>query len=141
MVPDRSLAEVKAEFAKWRQERKKKTRTPDDLKDLAVQLQEKYPIAQISKELGINYTDLRKWGRDTHPHPHPLHNHAIQLQPDFAEIPVWTSSKLVSEQKAPERQELNLELISPTGVRLLARGCLPADYLRSLFEAFGVKGA
>ena len=136
MVPDRSLAEVKAEFAKWRQERKKKTRTPDDLKDLAVQLQEKYPIAQISKELGVNYADLRKWGHDIRPH-----NHAIQLQPDFAEIPVWTSSKLVSEQKAPERQELNLELISPTGVRLLARGCLPADYLRSLFEAFGVKGA
>ncbi len=55
-----SLEQVRQRFEAWRQQRKKRTRIPQDLWQAAVALSEKYSLCHLSKALRVNHTALKK---------------------------------------------------------------------------------
>ena len=54
-----SLEEIRDQFETWRHTRQKRGPIPDRLWEAAVGLSGNYTILQISKALGLNYTDLK----------------------------------------------------------------------------------
>ena len=59
-IPDQSLSEVKEQFKTWRRTRKSLRPIPKDLWEAAVNLTAKHSISQISKELALDYSTLKK---------------------------------------------------------------------------------
>ena len=56
------LNEVKEEFRNWRENRPgKKGATPEELKNKAIKLLEKYPLMKVSKELSVYPKQLKTW--------------------------------------------------------------------------------
>jgi len=55
-----SLEQVRQRFEAWRQQRKKRTRIPQDLWQAAVALSEKHSLCHLSKALRVNHTALKK---------------------------------------------------------------------------------
>ena len=59
-TPRPSLSEVKEQFKTWRRTRKSPRRIPKKLWQAAVSLTGMYSISQISKELVVDYSALKK---------------------------------------------------------------------------------
>jgi hypothetical protein len=59
-VPSQSLREVKEQFKTWRKTRKSPRPIPENLWAAAVSLTTQHSISQISKELVVDYTALKK---------------------------------------------------------------------------------
>ena len=59
-TPPPSLSEVKEQFKNWRRTRKSHRPIPEKLWQAAVSLTAKHSISQISKELVVDYTALKK---------------------------------------------------------------------------------
>jgi hypothetical protein len=59
-TPPPSLSEVKEQFKNWRRTRKSHRPIPEKLWQAAVSLTAKHAISQISKELVVDYTALKK---------------------------------------------------------------------------------
>ena len=59
-IPDQGLSEVKEKFKTWRRTRKSLRPIPKDLWEAAVNLTAKHSISQISKELALDYSTLKK---------------------------------------------------------------------------------
>ena len=59
-IPGQSLSEVKEQFKTWRRTRKKLRPIPKKLWTAAVNLTAKHSISQISKELVLDYSTLKK---------------------------------------------------------------------------------
>ena len=59
-VPSQSLSEVKEQFKAWRRTRKSPRPIPQKLWAAAVSLTAKHSISQISKELVVDYSALKK---------------------------------------------------------------------------------
>jgi hypothetical protein len=59
-TPRPSLSEVKEQFKIWRRTRKTPRPIPEDLWESAVSLTAKHSISQISKELVLDYSALKK---------------------------------------------------------------------------------
>ena len=59
-VPNQSLREVKEQFKNWRKTRKSPRPIPVNLWAAAVSLTSKYSISQISRELVLDYSTLKK---------------------------------------------------------------------------------
>ena len=59
-TPRPSMTEVKEQFKIWRRTRKSLRPIPDKLWAAAVNLTAKHSISQISKELALDYTALKK---------------------------------------------------------------------------------
>jgi hypothetical protein len=55
-----NLEQVRQRFEAWRQQRKKRTRIPQDLWQAAVALSEKHSLCHLSKALRVNHTALKK---------------------------------------------------------------------------------
>ncbi len=55
-----SLEQVRQRFEAWRQQRKKRTRIPQNLWQAAVALSEQHSLCHLSKALRVNYTALKK---------------------------------------------------------------------------------
>jgi hypothetical protein len=60
LIPRPSLREVKEQFKIWRRTRKSPRPIPEQLWEAAVGLTAKHSISQISKELVLDYTALKK---------------------------------------------------------------------------------
>ncbi|MBT6499407.1 MAG: hypothetical protein HOK67_05845 [Deltaproteobacteria bacterium] len=58
-VPTITLATVKQQFKKWRDNRQHRRRIPDELWEAAASLSGQYSIHYISKSLGVNHSALR----------------------------------------------------------------------------------
>ncbi len=58
--PPPSLREVKEQFKNWRRTRKSHRRIPEELWQAAISLTANHSISQISKELVVDYTALKK---------------------------------------------------------------------------------
>ena len=59
-APSQTLSQVKEQFKTWRKTRKSPRPIPKKLWAAAVSLTSKYSISQISKELVLDYTTLKK---------------------------------------------------------------------------------
>ena len=59
-TPHPSLSEVKAQFKNWRRTRKSPRPIPEQLWQAAVSLTAKHSVSQISKELVLDYSALKK---------------------------------------------------------------------------------
>ena len=59
-IPSQSLSEVKEQFKTWRRTRKNLRPIPKKLWAAAVNLTAKHSISQISKELVLDYSTLKK---------------------------------------------------------------------------------
>ena len=59
-IPGQSLSEVKEQFKTWRRTRKSLRPIPQKLWAAAVNLTAKHSISQISKELVLDYSTLKK---------------------------------------------------------------------------------
>jgi hypothetical protein len=59
-TPPPSLSEVKEQFKNWRRTRKSHRPIPEKLWQAAVSLTAKHTLSQISKELVVDYTALKK---------------------------------------------------------------------------------
>jgi hypothetical protein len=59
-TPPPSLSDVKEQFKNWRRTRKSHRPIPEKLWQAAVSLTAKHSISQISKELAVDYTALKK---------------------------------------------------------------------------------
>ena len=59
-TPLPSLSEVKAQFKIWRRTRKSPRPIPEELWEAAVSLTAKHSISQISKELVVDYSALKR---------------------------------------------------------------------------------
>ena len=57
------LLKLKQQFEHWRQTRSGKNNTPPDLMSEAVKLLLKHPVTLVSKQLGLNHTTLKAWGK------------------------------------------------------------------------------
>ena len=60
LIPGQSLSEVKEQFKTWRRTRKNLRPIPKKLWAAAVNLTAKHSISQISKELVLDYSTLKK---------------------------------------------------------------------------------
>ena len=60
LIPRPSLSEVKEQFKIWRRTRKSPRPIPEQLWEAAVSLTAKHSISQISKELVVDYSALKK---------------------------------------------------------------------------------
>ncbi len=60
LVPRPSLSEVKAQFKNWRRTRKSPRPIPEQLWQAAVSLTAAHTVSQISKELVLDYSALKK---------------------------------------------------------------------------------
>jgi hypothetical protein len=60
LVPRPSLSEVKAQFKNWRRTRKSPRPIPEQLWEAAVSLTAAHTVSQISKELVLDYSALKK---------------------------------------------------------------------------------
>ena len=54
-----TVEQVRDQFEQWRNTREKRTDIPDELWQAAISLAEHTSVYQISKELRLNYTDLK----------------------------------------------------------------------------------
>jgi hypothetical protein len=59
-TPPCSLSEVKEQFKNWRRTRKSPRPIPEQLWEAAVSLTAKHSVSQISKELVVDYSALKK---------------------------------------------------------------------------------
>jgi len=59
-TPEQLLSEVKDQFRKWRRTRKSPRPMPEELWQAAVSLSANHSISQISRELIIDYSTLKK---------------------------------------------------------------------------------
>jgi hypothetical protein len=59
-VPSQTLSQVKEQFKTWRKTRKSPRPIPENLWSAAVGLTAKHAISQISKELVLDYSALKK---------------------------------------------------------------------------------
>jgi hypothetical protein len=59
-TPEQLLSEVKEQFRKWRRTRKSPRPMPEELWQAAVSLSANHSIRQISRELIIDYSTLKK---------------------------------------------------------------------------------
>ena len=60
LIPRPSLSEVKEQFKIWRRTRKSPRPIPEQLWEAAVSLTAKHSVSQISKELVLDYSALKK---------------------------------------------------------------------------------
>ena len=60
LIPRPSLSEVKAQFKNWRRTRKSPRPIPEQLWQAAVNLTAAHTVSQISKELVVDYSALKK---------------------------------------------------------------------------------
>ncbi len=54
-----SLEHTKKEIQQWRKTRKRRSRIPEEIWEAALSLTTRYSINHVSKELKLNYRDLR----------------------------------------------------------------------------------
>src|SRR3989338_4847725 len=57
------LLRLKQQFKHWRQTRSGKNDTPPELMSEAVKLLLKHPVTLVSRQLGLNHTTLKAWGK------------------------------------------------------------------------------
>lgn len=57
------LLKLKQQFEHWRQTRSGKNNTPPELMSEAVELLLKHPVTLVSRQLGLNHTTLKAWGK------------------------------------------------------------------------------
>jgi hypothetical protein len=57
------LLRLKEQFEHWRQTRSGKNNTPPELMSAAVKLLLKHPVTLVSRQLGLNHTTLKAWGK------------------------------------------------------------------------------
>ena len=55
-----TLENVRKRFETWRRVKKPASRIPNGLWKAALEVCAEYPVHQVSKELGLNYTELRR---------------------------------------------------------------------------------
>jgi hypothetical protein len=80
-APDQTLSEVKEQFKKWRRTRKSPRPMPQELWQAAVSLCAHHSISQISRELLLEYSALKK--RVLNKKPNTV---AKVSRPDFIEL-------------------------------------------------------
>ena len=59
-APNQTLSEVKEQFKKWRRTRKSPRPMPEELWQAAVSLSANHSISQISRDLMLDYSTLKK---------------------------------------------------------------------------------
>ena len=77
-----TMSAVQSRFAEWRNNKKGRSRIPEDLWEAAVLLKNEYSLNQISSTLRLSYTDLKKRIK--------LHQqlHACKSTPSHGFIPI-----------------------------------------------------
>ena len=77
--PKSSLEEVREAFENWRKTRAKRAAIPESLWYAAIALSKEHSTFTISKELRVNYTDLKR----------RIQNDILEpVQPDFIELDI-----------------------------------------------------
>ncbi len=91
---DEKLNKVKSKFKTWRTIRKSRKPIPSKLWDEATDLYPEYSIHKISKELSLNYTDLKNRVQQK---PGDLFVKQVEVNPAFIELGFSPVSSPVAE--------------------------------------------
>jgi len=117
------LDTVRLAFDEWRTNRPKMEKIPPYLWEMVKPLMNEYPIAMVSRALGLNYAQLKE--------------NTMEQQINFVEA--MTTSGDTEQAPAVEPKEINhrcdIELKRPCGIVLKING-LPISVVTSLIPSF-----
>lgn len=126
MTDTTKLNHVVTAFKLWRQSRANgRAHIPDELRWQAIGLLEDYSTNQITKALGVNYTQLKSWRQQ-------FQVEQTATPADFVPLP------LEPAQSNPAAN-LELELILPNSSLLRIRGDVCPELLRLMLQEAGVQ--
>lgn len=77
MKTNSDIESAKAAFTHWRENRSKRGRVPQELWEIARQLSLKIGTFRVSKELGVNYTGLKRYIEMNTPDSLPQQDKAV----------------------------------------------------------------
>jgi len=116
-APSRSLSEVKEQFKTWRRTRKRLQPIPEKLWAAAVGLTGQHSISQISKELVVDYSALKRRvpikKKDAAASANPTGFIEVELEPPAAvsECIVEMQDRLGSKMRMHFRGQTDLDLL------------------------------
>lgn len=122
---NKQLEAVSREFETWRNQRKKRTHTPEALIAKAVALRESCSEAHIVKALKINSTVFKQW----------VQRNASELAETFVELPTQPVKSEGHASKAPSADDnstLQVGLPSGTTLTLSGNACALANFVTQL---------
>ncbi len=96
------LKEVQGKFQKWRKRKKGRSLIPEELWEAAVGLSSNYSIHQISRELHLNYSDLKKRVEGS--------SEKADTPPAFVELQM--------KDRSPSSSHCMVEMEKPDGARM-----------------------
>lgn len=136
-----SIEEVKAEFRRWQKSRKgKRSRTPVQLREMALGLREDYADERICGALGIYRSYLQRWkkGRKVRSRKpvmpmRPKSRAQADQKAGFVEI---TGSLEATAPRASRPASVALEWIRGDGARMQMSGALDTSQIERLAECF-----
>ncbi len=121
-MTDQDLVKAQEVFAAWNKQRTSRARAPEHLKEMAISLSKRYPLAKLSRELSISKCRIQNWLRD------------------LSEKPV---SFVEFQQPAPSQRcsaevegHVTIEFVRPTGGVMKISGRLSSDQLLTVTNAF-----
>jgi hypothetical protein len=116
-APGRRLGEVKEQFKTWRKTRESLRPIPEQLWSAAVDLTAHHSISQISKELVVDYSALKR-----RVHLKKKDTAALTSPPDFIELnlePPAAVSECMVEMQERQGSKLRMHFRGQTDVDLL----------------------
>ena len=114
-----SIEEVALAFTEWRNQRKTRGTTPENLKSMAISLLPKHSINEICKRLSVNSSMLKAWGG--------LKN--IDTVPAAKDFVTITHEEVTSNQN-----EMVLSLNIPNGIQCQLTGALEPVFVAKLLQ-------
>lgn len=116
-TPEQHLSEVKEQFREWRRTRKSPRPMPKELWQAAVSLSASHSIRQISRELVIDYSALKKRAQDK-----KKKAAAEVSSPDFIELgfaPPRATPECIIELEDNLGAKMRMHVKSKTDIELL----------------------
>lgn len=114
-----NIDQVTQAFTEWRANRKKRSHTPAHLRALAIGLVDHYPVALICERLNINARSIKSWSELT-----SAQEEAFVTLPEDTLLP-----------SAPVEQDVQLKIVTPSGIECHLSGNLQAPFIASLLRS------
>lgn len=117
------LQQAIAAFDHWRQSRTKRSHTPNELRQLAVELVNDYSHNYIATTLRINARQLKIWCDNSSVN--------VTASSDFMSLPIEHDFEPKTEH------HLSLEMTLPNSSQIRLSGALPLHLLKTLLQEAG----
>ena len=121
-MTDQDFVKAKEAFAAWNMQRTPRARAPEHLKEMAISLSKRYPLAKLSRELSISKCRIQNWLRDL-----------SEKSVSFVELKQPKPSRRCSDAV---EGHISIEFVRPTGGMMKISGRLSSDQLLTVTNAF-----